>query len=146
MVTLHLVLSSPLFLLLSLSYSLSQYPSLSPTFALCTNQSTLSKMFIDTFKLYFAVREILRGIKEEIFSFSLSPTFHSLSLYASPFHSLSLSIPLPFTLSLISHSLSLSFYLSLSLSFYLSLSLSFSLSLLSIFLSGVSNGRFRHCS
>ena len=66
------------------------------------------------FTLYFAVWKILRGIKGLIFSFSLSSYFHSLSL----------SMPLPFTLSLISLN---------------------SLSLLSIVLSGVSNGRFCPC-
>ena len=60
-----------------------------------------------------------------------------LSLYLLPFTSLSLSLPSPIHLSL---SLSLSL-ISLSLSFYLSLTL-----LLSIFLHGVSNGRFLPCS
>ena len=69
--------------------------------------------------IYFAVREILRGIKGKIFSFSLS----------SPFHSLSLSMPLPLTLYLSLTPLSL-----ISLSHILSVSL-LSLSLLSSFLS-----------
>ena len=72
--------------------------------------------------LYFAVREILQGIKGEIFAFSLSSPFHSLPLSLSLFISLS-----PLSLS------------------YLPLSPSLSLALISIFLSGVSNGRFRPC-
>ena len=75
--------------------------------------------------LYFAVREILRGIKGKIVSFSLSSPFHSLSLSLS----LSLSMPLPLTLSLSLTPLSL-----ISLSHLLSISL-LSLSLLSFFLS-----------
>ena len=57
------------------------------------------------FTLYFNVRKILRGIKGEIFSFSLSSPSSclslslSLSLYPSPFHlSLSFSISLSFSL------------------------------------------------
>ena len=61
----------------------------------------------------------------------------TLSLYASPFYSLSIY---PFHLSLLSLPPSL---ISPSLSIYLLLP--FSLSLLSIILSGVSNGRFRPC-
>ena len=85
--------------------------------------------------LYFPVWEIsqdftlsFRG-KYNIFSYSLSSSFHSLSLC------LSLSLSLYIFLSPLSPSLYLSFYLSSSLSP--------SLSLLSIILFGVSNGRFR---
>ena len=90
-------------------------------------------------------------------SLSLSPhyPFHLSIPFTSfyPFQlSLSLSPLYPFHLSIPFTSLSLSLYLSLLslppslyLSFYLSFSLSPSLSLLSIFLSGVSNGRFRPC-
>ena len=76
-------------------------------------------------------------------SFSLSLTLSYLSVYHISFFSLSLSLTI---------FLSLTFFLSLSLTFFLSLShtssLSLSLlhhclSLLSFFLSGVSNGRFR---
>ena len=78
----------------------------------------LSVMF---FPLYFAVREILWGIKGELFSLSLS-----LSLYASTFHSLSLSMPI--SLNYLSFLLP---FTSLSLSIFLSLfSLSFSLAYL----------------
>ena len=80
--------------------------------------------------LYFSVWEIFRG-----FSSSLTSSFHSLSLYASPFHTLSLSLYL-----------SLSY---LSLPLYISpstfLSLSLLPSLLSIILFGISNGRFIPC-
>ena len=112
-------LSSPLFLLLSL-----YIPLYLPLLLYAKINLHIAKCFWirflvrPLFKLYFAAREILRAIKGEMFSSSLSSPFHSLSL------------------SLISPSLS-----------YLPLSpLSFSLSLLSIFLSGVSNGRFHHCS
>ena len=76
-----------------------------------------------------AVRNILRGIEVKIFSSSLYSSFHSLSLY------------IPFTLSLSF----LSLPLSISLLLPFSLSLSPSRSLLSIILFGVSNGRFRPC-
>ena len=110
--------------------SCSLFPSLSISLSFslfCSMQKLIyTQMFLDTFscqplfKLYFAVWGILLGIKGEIFFLSLSSPFHSLSLYASPFHS-------PFHLSLSpSIFLSLSFYLSLSLllslsSLYLSL-------------------------
>ena len=137
-VNLHLVLSSPLFLLLS--------HSISP-FALCKNYSTHSEMFYicsisichshlrkvilrirlsskafwccflirPLFTHYFAIREILRGIKGEIFSPSI---FFPLSLLLS----FSLSFLLFFSLSLL-----LSFFsLSPSLSpFYLYYSLAY---------------------
>ena len=79
----------------------------------------------------------IRG-KYSIFSSSLSSSFYSLSM------------PLPFTLSLYIPFTSLFLSLlslppSLYLSFLLSLSLSPSLSLLSIILFGASNGRFHPC-
>ena len=90
------------------------------------------------------------GIKGEIFSFSLSSPFHSLALYASfTFHSFtSFSLSLSFSLSPLSPFHSLSLFLSLHLFFsFTSFSLisSLSLSLFSIFISRVSNGRFRPC-
>ena len=122
----------------SFSLTLSLYiPLYLPLLLYAKNNLHTAKCFLICFlvrpliKLYFAVWEISQGIKGKIFSFSLSSPFHSLSIYIS----LSLFLyPSPFHLSL--------FLLSPSLS----LLLSFFLSLLCVFLSGVSNGRFRHCS
>ena len=92
-----------------------------PFFTLYFSVWEISRRFSPVYQI--TVRDILRGIEVEIFSSSLSSSFHSLSLYLS----LSLSLSLSY--------LSLPLYISpstfLSLSFLLSLfSLTFSLAYL----------------
>ena len=84
------------------------------------------------------LRRFYEELKEKS-SLSLSSHFHSFSLYASPFHSFSLSIPFRFT------SLSLSFFCCFSVITVCFRHHCLSLSLLSIFLSDVSIGHFHPC-
>ena len=101
----------------------------------------LSNKFLDTQYLCISLRLYSVGNKDGRWRFFLSGhCLHFISLFERFYEELSS----PFHLSL-SFFFSLSFYFSLSLLLSFSLSISPSLSLLSIFLSGVSNGRFRPC-
>ena len=107
-------------------------------------QTFVPQFYQKSFLFFYLVFNIFRNAYLYI-----SLTLNALFRRSGDF-TLSLSIPLPFTLSLsldVSLSLSIPFTsLSLSLiSLSLFLSLSFSISLLSIFLSGVYNERFRPC-
>ena len=132
MVTLHLVLSSPLFLLLSLS--ISHFCSMQKL--IYTQQNVFRYVFLPGRCLSFimpSVRFYEELKKKSSLSLYLLPFSLSLSLYASPIHSL---YPSPFHPSLL-------LLLSLSLSPFLSFfSVSFSLAYLMEFLVIVHNIKY----